>query len=83
IHAFNQIDVYKYITILSPLKQHVSDTKHFFKLHVTPSIPSHNSHKGPSPAVFDSVLFLKDLDTNAMRHGIKGDPSLLARLEGH
>ena len=82
IHAFDRIDVYKYITILSPLKQHVSDTKCFFKLHVTPSISSHNSRKGPSPVVFDSVLFLKDPDTNAMKHGIEGNPSLLARLEG-
>ena len=82
IHAFDRIDVYKYITILSPLKRHMSDTKHFFKLRATPSIPSHNSCKGPSPVVFDSVLFLKDLDTNAMRHGIKGNPSLLAHLEG-
>ena len=82
IHTFDRIDVYKYITILSPPKQHMSDTKHFFKLCATPSIPSHNSHKGPSPTVFDSALFLKDPDTNAMRHGIKSNPSLLAHLEG-
>ena len=27
IHSFDQVDIYKYRTILSPPKQHVSDTK--------------------------------------------------------
>jgi len=35
VHAFNQLNIYKYITILSPPKQHISDTKWFFKLHAT------------------------------------------------
>jgi len=81
IHAFDRLDVYKYITILSPPKQHVSNTKRFFKLRATPSVPSHNNRKGLSPAVFDSALFLKDADTNAISHGIEGNPSLFAYLE--
>jgi len=81
IHTFDRLDVYKYIMILSPPKQHVSNTKQFFKLHATPSIPSHNNYKGPSPTVFNSALFLKDVDTNAISHGIEGNPSLLAYLE--
>jgi len=79
IHTFDRLDVYKYITILSPPKQHVSDMKRFFKIRATPSVPSHNSRKGPSPAVFDSALFLKDSDTNATTHGIEGNLTLLVQ----
>ena len=75
-HTFNRLNVYKYMTILSPPKQHMSNTKWFFKLHATPSCPaSHNSCKGPSPAVFDSALFFKQLDPNTMRFESKGNPS--------
>ena len=82
-HAFDRLVVYKYMTILSPLKQHMSDTKWFFKLCATPSCPvSHNSRKGPSPAVFNSALFFKQSDPNTMRFESEGNPSSLARPEG-
>jgi len=83
VHTFNRLDIYKYITILSPLKQHMSDTKRFFKLHATQSCPApHNSCKGPSPAVFDNALFFKDSDANTMGFGSEGKPSSLPCPEG-
>ena len=83
VHAFDRLNVYKYITILSPLKQHMSDTKRFFKLRATQSCPApRNSRKGPSPAVFNNALFFKDSDANTMGFGSEGKPSSLPCPEG-
>ena len=83
IHTFDWLNIYKYITILSWLKQHMSNTKQCFKLCATQScLAPHNSRKGPSPVVFNSVLFFKDLDGNTMGFGSKGNPSSLPHPEG-
>ncbi|KIK74816.1 hypothetical protein PAXRUDRAFT_19514 [Paxillus rubicundulus Ve08.2h10] len=60
IRSFDQIDVFKYITILVPLHQHISDAKCLFKIHVSPELPLRDARKKPSPAIFNTALIIED-----------------------
>ncbi|KIK78050.1 hypothetical protein PAXRUDRAFT_36706 [Paxillus rubicundulus Ve08.2h10] len=51
ICSFDRINVFKYITILAPSHQHISDAKHLFKIH---------ARKKPSPAIFNTALIIED-----------------------
>ncbi|KIK74444.1 hypothetical protein PAXRUDRAFT_19861 [Paxillus rubicundulus Ve08.2h10] len=62
ICSFDRIDVFKYITILAPSHQHISDAKHLFKIRVSPELPPRDAHKKPSPAIFNTALIVEDLE---------------------
>jgi hypothetical protein len=55
-----RIDVYKYLTVLSPACPHVSNSKCFFKVRASPVVASKDPRKPPAPARFDSALFIDD-----------------------
>ncbi|KAF9235433.1 hypothetical protein BU15DRAFT_89590 [Melanogaster broomeanus] len=60
IRSFDRIDVFKYITILAPSHQHISDAKRLFKIRVSPELPPRDARKRPSPAIFDTALIIED-----------------------
>ncbi|KAF9237171.1 hypothetical protein BU15DRAFT_49017 [Melanogaster broomeanus] len=61
IHSFDQIDVFKYITILAPSCQHISDTKRLFRIRVSPESLPRDARKKPTPAIFDTALIVEDM----------------------
>lgn len=52
------IDIYKYLTVLSPARPHISNSKCFFKVRAWPVVASKDPRKLPAPVRFDSALFI-------------------------
>ncbi|KAG1821369.1 hypothetical protein EV424DRAFT_1472331 [Suillus variegatus] len=61
----DQIDVYKYLKVLSPARPHINIAK-------SPVIPLKDARKGPAPAHFDTVLVIKDEGRYTSGEGISG-----------
>ncbi|KIJ15259.1 hypothetical protein PAXINDRAFT_11801 [Paxillus involutus ATCC 200175] len=60
IWLFDQINVFKYISILGPSRPHMSNTKHLFKVHASPESPPHDPCKKPTLAIFNTALVVED-----------------------
>jgi hypothetical protein len=56
----DQIDVYKYLKVLSPAWPCINIAKCLFKVCAAPVILSEDMRKGPVPAHFDMVLVIED-----------------------
>jgi hypothetical protein len=56
----DQVDVYKYLKIISPPRPHINNCKCLFKVHASPVIPASDVRRPPAPAHFDSVLVIED-----------------------
>lgn len=60
VHSFDRLDVFNFITILAPERQHTSNTKRFFKLRVSAESPPRDMRKKPTPAIFDNALIIDE-----------------------
>ncbi|KAG9309558.1 hypothetical protein JVU11DRAFT_10537 [Chiua virens] len=72
VQEFDRLDVFKYITILAPSCQHISNIKRIFKIRVSPKSPAQDTRKKPTPAVFDNAFIIEDLQ-RFMGTGIEGN----------
>ncbi|KIK32995.1 hypothetical protein CY34DRAFT_27121 [Suillus luteus UH-Slu-Lm8-n1] len=55
------IDVYKYLTVLSPARPHISNSKCFFKVRASPVVASKDPQKLPAPVRFDTLYMGKGI----------------------
>ncbi|KIK44335.1 hypothetical protein CY34DRAFT_23094 [Suillus luteus UH-Slu-Lm8-n1] len=60
LNAQDRIDVYKYLSVLSPARPHITNSKHFFKLRASPVVASRDPRRPPAPARFDTALVIEN-----------------------
>ncbi|KIK32748.1 hypothetical protein CY34DRAFT_27161 [Suillus luteus UH-Slu-Lm8-n1] len=60
LNAQDRIDVYKYLSVLSPAWPHITDSKRFFKLRASPVVASRDPRRPPAPARFDTALVIEN-----------------------
>ncbi|KAH7904150.1 hypothetical protein BJ138DRAFT_1019522 [Hygrophoropsis aurantiaca] len=87
LYPFDRVDVYKYISLLTPPHPHISDTKRFYKLRVYPEIPGRDARQQPTPAHFDTAVIIEN-ENLYTGSGISGELSYavviyLYGLTGH
>jgi len=70
----DRLNVYKYLTVISPAWPHTNNSKCFFKIRASPVVAPKDPRKPPAPAHFDSALFIDDqeLYTGNGPSGISG-----------
>jgi hypothetical protein len=60
LNAQDRIDVYKYLSILTPARPHITNSKRFFKLRASPVVASRDPRRPPAPARFDTALVIEN-----------------------
>ncbi|KAG1789923.1 uncharacterized protein HD556DRAFT_1446500 [Suillus plorans] len=71
LNAQDRVDVFKYLSVLSPARPHITNSKCFFKIRASPVVASRDPRKLPAPARFDTALFIENRELYTAK-GISG-----------
>ncbi|KAH7919169.1 hypothetical protein BV22DRAFT_1134039 [Leucogyrophana mollusca] len=66
LYPFDRVDVYKYISLLTPPYPRISETKRIHKIRVCPEIPARDARWQPTPAHFDTAVVIENEDLYTM-----------------